>query len=65
MVVIAFVLKDHAMKMYIGMEVKLHIFLTLALDGNEWPASCSGHFILGRLAPIIQRIRFGHPPEPV
>jgi hypothetical protein len=27
--------------------VKLHAFLTLALDGHEWSASCPGHFISG------------------
>jgi hypothetical protein len=27
------------MKAYWGMELKLHAFLTLALDGGEWPAS--------------------------
>jgi hypothetical protein len=27
------------MKMYGGVEVQIHAFLTLALDENEWPAS--------------------------
>jgi hypothetical protein len=31
--------KHHAMKTYWGMEVKLHAFLTSALDGGEWSAS--------------------------
>jgi len=34
--------------------VWLHSFLTLALDGGEWLASCPNHFILveGNLVPI-------------
>jgi hypothetical protein len=32
------------LSMYGGMEVKVHIFITLAL-GSEWSASHSGHFI--------------------
>jgi hypothetical protein len=32
------------MKMYWGMEVWLHAFLTFALDGGEWSASRSGSF---------------------
>jgi hypothetical protein len=33
------------MKMYRGMDVWIHIFLTLALAGGEWSASRPGHFI--------------------
>jgi hypothetical protein len=32
------------MKMYGEVRVKLHMFLTLALDEAEWSASHSGHF---------------------
>jgi hypothetical protein len=32
------------MKTYWGAEVQLHAFLTLALDGREWPDSCTGRF---------------------
>jgi len=32
------------MKTYGGMEVKLHVFLTSALEGGEWLASRSGRF---------------------
>jgi hypothetical protein len=38
-------LKHHAMKMYWGMEVKYHAFLTSKLDGCELSASESGGFI--------------------
>jgi hypothetical protein len=31
-------------KMYGRMKVLLHAFLTLALAGGEWSASCPGHF---------------------
>jgi hypothetical protein len=37
--------KCHDMKMYWGVEVKLHVFLTSTLDGGEWSASNSGRFI--------------------
>jgi hypothetical protein len=32
------------MKVYGGVEVYIHIFLTLALVGGEWSASCPCHF---------------------
>jgi hypothetical protein len=32
------------MKMYWGVEVWFHTFLTSAPDGGEWSASCSSHF---------------------
>jgi len=32
------------MKMYVGVEVKLHPFVTTALRGCEWLASCSSCF---------------------
>lgn len=30
-----------------SVEVKLHAFITLALDGDEWSAKCSVCFTLG------------------
>jgi hypothetical protein len=33
------VLKYYIMKTYRGGEVKLHIFMTLALDEDEWAAN--------------------------
>jgi hypothetical protein len=34
------VLKNYPIKPYGGSRGKLHAFLTLALDGGEWSASC-------------------------
>jgi len=36
-------IKHYAMKMYLGVEVKCHGFLTSALDGSKWSASHSRH----------------------
>jgi hypothetical protein len=43
------------MKAYWGVEVKIHGFLTLALDVGEWSASRSGRFAPGKepLVPIV------------
>jgi len=35
------------MKMYGGVEVQFHAFLTSALGGDEWSTSRSGHFTSG------------------
>jgi hypothetical protein len=43
--------KHHAMKMYWGVEVQLHGFLTLVLDGGEWSASHPGRFTPRERAP--------------
>jgi hypothetical protein len=32
-------------------EVKFHVYLTSALDGGEWSASCSSHFTSGEKVP--------------
>jgi hypothetical protein len=50
------------MKAYWGVKVQLHTFLTWALDGGEWSASCPGHSgeeknsqsLPGLETPIIQ-----------
>jgi hypothetical protein len=39
------------MKAYGGVDVQIHIFLTLALVGGEWSASCAGCFAPGETAP--------------
>jgi hypothetical protein len=39
-----FLTEHHAMEAYWGVEVKLHAFLTSALDGDEWSASRLGRF---------------------
>jgi hypothetical protein len=43
-----YLIKYHTMKTYGGVEVQLHAFLTLALDGGEWLASCPSSSILGK-----------------
>jgi hypothetical protein len=40
-------IKHYAIKTYGGVDVKSHIFLTPALVGEEWSASCSGPFTSG------------------
>jgi hypothetical protein len=32
------------MKAYRGMDIQIHIFLTLTLAGGQWLASCPRHF---------------------
>jgi len=45
------------MKTYVGVEIQLHAFLTLALVGN-WSPSCLDCFTLGERAPSTLWIRF-------
>jgi len=39
-----------------GVEVQLHAFLTLAIDGGEWSASCPSCFTYGERASSIHWI---------
>jgi len=43
--------KHHTVKMYRGAEVELHSFLTSAMDGGEWSASCPSQFTSREIAP--------------
>jgi predicted oxidoreductase len=45
------------MKAYGGMDVYIHIFLTLELAGGEWSASRRGRFTPGERAPRTHWIR--------
>jgi hypothetical protein len=45
------------MKVYWGVEVYFHSFLTSELDGGEWSASCRGRFPLREKAPGAHWIR--------
>jgi hypothetical protein len=53
------------MKAYGGMDVQIHVFLTLALAGGEWSASWPGHFTLGEKAPVPAGQEVGWTPGPV
>jgi hypothetical protein len=44
-------IKHHPMKIYMRVEVQLHVLLTLALDGGEWSASCPGCFTPEKIVP--------------
>jgi hypothetical protein len=52
------------MKTYGGAEVQFHNFLTWALDGGEWSASCPCHFApRGKKHPLHFRQRVGWAPS--
>jgi hypothetical protein len=42
----------HAMKAYKGVEVSLHSFLALELDGNSWSDSSPNRYTLGKKIPV-------------
>jgi hypothetical protein len=44
------------MKTYCGVEVYFNAFLTSALDGGEWSASCPGRFTSRERDPGTHRI---------
>jgi hypothetical protein len=48
--------KHHAMKTFWGVEVYLHTFLTLTLDGGEWSASRPGGFTSTERVPCTHWI---------
>jgi hypothetical protein len=41
---VLFITEHHVMKTYWGIGGQLHVFLTSALDGGEWPASRPSRF---------------------
>jgi hypothetical protein len=45
-----------SVKAFRGVGVELHAFLTSALDGSEWSASCPGGFTPGKGSPGIHFI---------
>ena len=53
------------MRGYGSVAVRLHIFLTLALDGSQWPASCPISITSGGKAPSILEQKAGSDSEPV
>jgi len=46
-----FLTEHHTLKVYWGVEIKLHPFLTCAIDGSEWSVSHPGCFIPREGAP--------------
>jgi len=46
-----FLTEHHAMKGYWGVEVQLHTFLTLGIDGGTGSASCPSCFVPRERAP--------------
>jgi len=42
--------------MYGGVDIQLHTFLTLALDGGEWSASHPSHFTPWIKTPLYRRL---------
>jgi hypothetical protein len=42
-----FLMKQNALEMFAGLEVKLHEFIIPELDGIDWSASCLGRFFAG------------------
>jgi hypothetical protein len=53
------------MKAYEGVDVYTNVFLTSALTGDEWSASCPGRFTPGKRAPLPIGLEAGWNPEPV
>jgi hypothetical protein len=49
-------IKHYTMKAYGGVDVEVHIFLTVALDGGEWSVSRPSHFAPGERAPVTHWI---------
>jgi hypothetical protein len=46
-----YLIKYYVMKMYGGVVVEIHVFLTSALVGVEWSGSRTGHFTSGERVP--------------
>jgi len=50
------VLKNQAIKMYGGMDIKIHAFSTSVVVRNEWSRSCFRHFNSGERTQVIHLI---------
>jgi hypothetical protein len=49
------------MKKYVGVDVQIHVFLTSALVGGVWSASCPGRDTQGKGPPVSLDTRLGGP----
>jgi len=47
------------MRRYVSVAVHLYIFLTLALDGSQWPASCPSSITSREKLPVSLNRRLG------
>jgi hypothetical protein len=51
------------MKTYVGVDVYIHVFLTSALVGGEWPASRLAALLPGKEPPVSIEQEAGWAPE--
>jgi hypothetical protein len=57
--------KHYAMKTYGGVDVYIHVFLTLAQVGDEWSASCLCRFTSGKEPSVPIKLEAGWATKPV
>jgi hypothetical protein len=59
-----YLMKHHPVKTYLGVKVWLHdAFLTSAIDGGEWSASCPSHFTPEKIPWYSLDGKLGGSPE--
>jgi hypothetical protein len=58
-------MKNHNSNMHGGLELQLHVFLTLTLDGGEWLALSAGYFTPRERIPDTPGQQIDQIPEPI